>query len=196
MGNEIFLTCGKGNGIHVPVVIDVRIPLEHFIPIRSGGGGSTFEHAVLVPIQPKGVTVVPVVDPENIGATSWGFEAGSKEGHVIDFFPITVKILDQSGTYVIGALVVLGVSSKGITLNVHSLVGGHRTKGFDVLEVTLVSVSGLITEGIESIDVHLLLEVTAKIDFIFPKGGVGSAIVGSPEQSHVHCANRVGKGWG
>ena len=126
MGNEVFLVGGQSNGIHVTVVINIGIPLEHLIATRSGGGGSTFKYSVLVLIQPKGMAIISVIELEHIGTCGGCFEAGHKEGHVIGLFSITIKILDQSGTYVFGTSVVLGVSSKGITLNIQSLVGGDR----------------------------------------------------------------------
>ena len=127
VSDKIFLTRGKGNGIHVPVVIDVRITLEHFISIRSCGSGSTFEHSILVLVQPKGMTVVLLVELEDVGPVGGRLESGEKESHVIFNYTVPIGIVNQSEGNKFGISKVLRITTKGIALNVHSLVGGHRT---------------------------------------------------------------------
>ena len=127
VSDKIFLTRGKGNGIHVPVVIDVRITLEHFISTRSCCSGSTFEHSILVLVQPEGMAIVPLVELENVGPVGGCLEAGEKESHVIFNYTVPIGIVNQSEGNKFGISKVLRITTKGIALNVHSLVGGHRT---------------------------------------------------------------------
>ena len=127
VSDEIFLTRGKGNGIHVPVVIDVRITLEHFISTRSCGSGSTFEHSILILVQPKGMTVILLVELENVGPVGGRLEAGEKESHVIFDYTVPIGIVNQSDGNKFMISKVLCITTQGIALKVECLVSGHRT---------------------------------------------------------------------